>query len=92
MPKAEAKLFSVLLAHAGEVVSSNELVIECTVDEQLTPSAIKVRVGRMRALLEPLCSTIIETCRGQGFRIPLSVLVEDDGEPEASGMNWSRAA
>ena len=91
VPKAEAKLLSILLAHAGEVVSPSQLVIECTVDEQLTPNAIKVRVGRVRALLAPSGWTIIETCRGRGFRIPLSVL-EGDGLPDVSGMKWFNAA
>ncbi len=92
LSKAEAKVLAVRLSHAGQEVSRARLILECSEGAPLSEGAINLRIRRLRRPLGASGESIIESCRGQGYRVPVSVLICDDEVGDALAPGWPRAA
>ncbi|MGJ8670501.1 MAG: protein kinase domain-containing protein [Oceanococcus sp.] len=78
LPTKSLQVLLVLLQHAGELVSKDELIEACWDGRAMSDSALTTTIGRLRQVLNEDRSGLIETVKGFGYRLAAPVSVDGD--------------
>jgi DNA-binding winged helix-turn-helix (wHTH) protein len=74
------ELLSLLLSHAGEVVTKAEIVSALWAERDVTDASLTKCMARLRRALSDTDQDIIHTVHGYGYRFAAPVRVEDAGQ------------